>query len=158
METSTQKMQCFFSSSTVLQRSVSVLRTEMISETNVMSIFTVALMLVLIPTSHNDVKTLSVWLYYVLSRVWVTVDGVWGFVTWFTDHLQIVTTSSSVANPYTLQITTSHAKFSQSVFTSRFLVTDPNIALYLRPYRLANISQLTHCFNWLIPRLAAISY
>jgi hypothetical protein len=36
---------------------------------------------------------------------------------------------------------------SQFVFTSRFLTTDPNSVLCLRPYRLANVSQLTK-FNW----------
>jgi hypothetical protein len=32
---------------------------------------------------------------------------------------------------------------SQFLFVSRFLVTDPNSVLCLRPYRLANVSQLT---------------
>jgi hypothetical protein len=43
----------------------------------------------------------------------------------FIDHLQIVTTSNynTIADSLTLQITTTHAKSSQSAFISRFLVT-----------------------------------
>jgi hypothetical protein len=44
------------------------------------------------------------------------------------------------------------------VFTSRFLVTDLNLVLCLRSYRLAKIDNWTHCFYWLTPRLAAISH
>jgi hypothetical protein len=51
-----------------------------------------------------------------------------GFEIQFIGHLQIVTTSnySAIADLQTLQITGAHTKFSQSAFTSRFLVTDFN--------------------------------
>jgi hypothetical protein len=69
-------------------------------------------------------------------------------VTRFTDHLytQLVTTSnySVVANLHTFQTIRAHAKSSQSVLTSRFLVTDPNSVLCLLPYRLTIIPQLTN--------------
>jgi hypothetical protein len=63
----------------------------------------------------------------------------------FTDQLQIVTISnySSIANSHTLQLTTVHTKFSQFVFTNRFLVTDPNNVLSLCSYWLANASHIT---------------
>jgi hypothetical protein len=50
------------------------------------------------------------------------------WMTRFIDHLQIVATSNdgAIASLHTLQITGAHAKSSQSAFTSRFLVTDPN--------------------------------
>jgi hypothetical protein len=48
-----------------------------------------------------------------------------------------------MAKSHTLQFTTVHTKSSQFVCTSRFLVTDPNNALCLRPYQLANVSRLT---------------
>jgi hypothetical protein len=69
-----------------------------------------------------------------------------GMVFGFIEHLQIVTTSNykAVANSCTHLLTTAHTKFSQFVFTSRFLVTDTNNVLCLRPYRLANVSQLTN--------------
>jgi hypothetical protein len=68
----------------------------------------------------------------------------------FIDQLQIVTIHnySSIANLHILQITGAHAKSSQSVFTSRFLVTDPKNVPCLRPYWLANVPQLTHCSNF----------
>jgi hypothetical protein len=44
---------------------------------------------------------------------------------------------------YSIQYTMS----SQFVLTSYFLVTDPNNILCLHPYWLANVPQLTHCFN-----------
>jgi hypothetical protein len=47
-----------------------------------------------------------------------------------------------MANLLTLQNTSTHAK-SSPVFTSRFSVTHPKSALCLRPYWLANVSQLT---------------
>jgi hypothetical protein len=57
----------------------------------------------------------------------VTIDR-FGLVICFIDLLQIVTTSNYNAIAYlrTLQITTAHAKPSQSDFTSRLLVTDLN--------------------------------
>jgi hypothetical protein len=62
-------------------------------------------------------------------------------------HTKLVTTSNynAIAHLHTLQITTAHAKASQSVFTSRFLVTDPNNILCWCQYRPTNIPQLTHC-------------
>jgi hypothetical protein len=58
------------------------------------------------------------------------------------ERIQIVTTSNSIANSHILHFTTAHNKSSQFVFTSRFMVTDPNNFLCLRPYRLPNVSQL----------------
>jgi hypothetical protein len=59
----------------------------------------------------------------------VIIDGV-GLVTRFIDHFNtpLVTTSNynAIANTLTLQITRAHIKPSQSAFTSRFLVTEPN--------------------------------
>jgi hypothetical protein len=48
-------------------------------------------------------------------------------------------------------LATAHTKYSQAVFTIRFLVTDPNNVLCLRPYWLVNVSQTTL-------RLSAISH
>jgi hypothetical protein len=55
---------------------------------------------------------------------------------------EIVTTSnySAVANSHTLQFTTTRTKTSQFVFTSRFMVMEPNNVLCSRPSRLVNIS------------------
>jgi hypothetical protein len=67
----------------------------------------------------------SVLYIYILSLVWATKDAVWiGDGTF--DHLQTVTGSNynAVANLHTLQITTAHAKPSQSGFASRFPVTN----------------------------------
>jgi hypothetical protein len=53
-----------------------------------------------------------------------------GLVNGFIDHFfaQPVTTTtySAITNLHTLQITRGQAKFSQSAFTSRFLVMDLN--------------------------------
>jgi hypothetical protein len=69
-----------------------------------------------------------------------------GLVIGFIDHLQIVTTSNykALTNSHTLLFTTAHAKPSQFVFVSCFLVMDPNSVLSLCPYLLANVSQLTN--------------
>jgi hypothetical protein len=63
----------------------------------------------------------------------------------FTDHLQIVTTSNyfAVTNSHTPQFTRARNMYPQFVFTGRFLVTGPNNVFCLRPYLLANITQLT---------------
>jgi hypothetical protein len=44
------------------------------------------------------------------------------------------------------------------VFTNLFLVTDSNNVLYLRPYWLMNMPQLTYCSNCVTSSLAAISH
>jgi hypothetical protein len=76
-----------------------------------------------------------------------------GLMIGFIFHLQIVTASNynALADSCTRLFTAAHTKPSQHVFTSRFLVTDPNNVLCLRPNWLKNISQLT-------PRLATISH
>jgi hypothetical protein len=63
----------------------------------------------------------------------------------FIEHLLIVSTSnySALASPHTLQFITARKKYFQFVFTSRFLITDPNNVLCLRTYLLANVPQLT---------------
>jgi hypothetical protein len=61
-----------------------------------------------------------------------------GLVIGFTKHLQIIT----IANSHPLQFSRAYTK-SQFAFTSPFLVKDPNNALCLHPYGLANVSQLT---------------
>jgi hypothetical protein len=99
-------------------------------------------------TCHQN-NILAKWTNLImLSRVSVTIDGV-SIGNWFTDHLQIVTTSNYKAtdNLHALQITTAHTKPSQSAFTSRSLITDTNNVLCSRPYYPANVSQLTHCSN-----------
>jgi hypothetical protein len=65
-----------------------------------------------------------------------------GLVIGFTAYFQMVTTSNYnvLANSYTRLLTTAHTKFSQFVFTSRFLLTDPNNGVCLRLTLLANIS------------------
>jgi hypothetical protein len=50
---------------------------------------------------------------------------------------------SALANSCTCPLTTAHTKSFQFVFTSRFMVTGSNNVLCLRPYWLANVSQLT---------------
>jgi hypothetical protein len=88
----------------------------------------------LLPSFHV-VSNSSFTNYHTVSCVWMTTDGVWiGNWIYYYD---------TIANSYTLQFTTTHIKFSQFDFTSRFLVTDPNNVLCLLPYRLANVSQLT---------------
>jgi hypothetical protein len=68
-----------------------------------------------------------------------------GLVIGFVDHLRIVNTSNynTLANSCTRLLTKAHTKSSQFVFTNRFLVTDSNNVLCIRPYWLANVSQLT---------------
>jgi hypothetical protein len=66
-----------------------------------------------------------------------------GLVIEFIEHLQIVNTINTnnyntLANSCSRILTT-----AQFVFTSGFLVTDPNNVLCLRSYWLTNISQLT---------------
>jgi hypothetical protein len=75
-----------------------------------------------------------------------------GFVIGFIDHLQIATTSNynALANSCPRHLTTAHTKSSQIVYTSLFLVMDPNNILCLCPYWLTNIPQLTHCSNCLL--------
>jgi hypothetical protein len=76
-----------------------------------------------------------------------------GLVFGFIENFQIITTSnySAIANSRTLQFTTAHTKSSLFVFTSRFLGTGPNNVLCLRPYWLANVSQLTKLTAKLLP-------
>jgi hypothetical protein len=63
----------------------------------------------------------------------------------FIERIQVVTSSNfgAMANSHIQQFTTARTKSSQFVFTSRFLVVDPNNVLCLRLYTLANVSQLT---------------
>jgi hypothetical protein len=69
---------------------------------------------------------------FILSRVWVTLDGVFGLNTGFIDHLctQHGTTSnySAMGNFHTLQFTTAHHKSFPAccVFTSLSLVMASN--------------------------------
>jgi hypothetical protein len=60
----------------------------------------------------------------------VTIDGVWTG-DWIYDHLEMATTCNynARANSCIRFLTTAHTKTSQLVFTSRFLVTDPNNVL-----------------------------
>jgi type IV secretory pathway TrbD component len=53
---------------------------------------------------------------YILSRVWVTIDG-FGLVIWFVEHLLIVTTSA-IADSHTLQFTTARIKSFESAVSS----------------------------------------
>jgi hypothetical protein len=48
---------------------------------------------------------------------------------------------------YSAVVNSAHTKISHFVFTSRFMVTDPNNGLCLCPSRLATVSQVTHCSN-----------
>jgi hypothetical protein len=58
----------------------------------------------------------------ILSRVWS--DNRQGLDWWFTEHLQIVTTSnySPIANSHAQQFTTARTKFSQSAVSSPIVV------------------------------------
>jgi hypothetical protein len=68
--------------------------------------------------------------------------GFW-MVIGFTDHLDVSTSNyTALANSCTLLLTTAHSKSSQIVFTSRFLVMDPNNVLCLRSYWLTNVHKL----------------
>jgi hypothetical protein len=72
---------------------------------------------------------------------------------WWLDLLntykQLVTTSNynNLTGLHTLKTTVTAAHVIFYVFISRFLVTNPNNVSCLRPYRLANNPQLTHCFR-----------
>jgi hypothetical protein len=78
----------------------------------------------------------------------------------FIDHLQLITTSNcnTIADLHTLQITTAHAKSSQSAFTSHFPVTDLNrggssatvlMSLLISKYPItALLLQLTNSPGW----------
>jgi hypothetical protein len=76
-----------------------------------------------------------------------------------TTYRQLVTTSNcnSLTGLHTLKITVTAAHINSSVVTSRYLATDLNNVLCSCSYCLTTIPQLTHCFNRLTPRLAAIS-
>jgi hypothetical protein len=69
---------------------------------------------------------------YVLSRVWVTIDGgldwILDLLTTYTTRLETTSNYSAVANLHNSQLTTAHAKsFSACyVFTSRSLATASN--------------------------------
>jgi hypothetical protein len=51
-----------------------------------------------------------------------------GFTVHLYTRLRTTSTYDTVADLHTLQITRAHAKSSQSAFTTRFLVMDPNNA------------------------------
>jgi hypothetical protein len=65
---------------------------------------------------------------HILSRVGVTVGGVWfdGVIAHLYTRLGTTNNYSAIAELHNLQLTREHAKSSQSAFTSRFLVTDLN--------------------------------
>jgi hypothetical protein len=54
-----------------------------------------------------------------------------------------VSNYNSLIGLHTLKITATAAHIVFYGFTNRFLITDPNNILCLRPYQLANIPQLT---------------
>jgi hypothetical protein len=89
-------------------------------------------------------------IFIILLRVWVTKTG-FGLLTWFIDHLypHLITTSkyNSLTGLHTLKITVTAAHKVSYVFTSRFLVTDPNNVLCLRSCRVANVSPLTQLWT-----------
>jgi hypothetical protein len=80
-------------------------------------------------------------------------------IYWPLTHTTLITTTNynSLSGLHALKITVTAAHIFFYVFTSRFLVTASDNVLCLRPYRLVNILQLTHCSNCLTPRPAAIS-
>jgi hypothetical protein len=62
-------------------------------------------------------------------HVCVTIDGVWicdSIIDHFNTQHVITNNSSAIAHLHTLHITRTHSKSSQSVFISRFLITDFN--------------------------------
>jgi uncharacterized PurR-regulated membrane protein YhhQ (DUF165 family) len=72
----------------------------------------------------------------ILKRIFELLYAGFELVIGFIEHFQIVTTSnySAIANSHIVQFTTAHTQSSQFVFSSCFLVTDPNSVLSLRPY------------------------
>jgi hypothetical protein len=65
----------------------------------------------------------------VLSRVCVTIDGVCigEYIYWPLVHTAVTTSNyNGIVNPDTSQITGTHIKIFQFVFSRRFLVTDLN--------------------------------
>jgi hypothetical protein len=64
-------------------------------------------------------SNLSMYVLFVFSHVWVTIDGVWMLIG-FIDHLHIVTTSNynAMTNSHTLQFTTARIKSFQSAVSS----------------------------------------
>jgi hypothetical protein len=64
-----------------------------------------------------------------LSRVGVTIDGVWigwlGLLTTFSAQLVATSNYSAIADLHTLQFTVTHT-LGYSVFSSRILATDFN--------------------------------
>jgi hypothetical protein len=84
----------------------------------------------------------------------VTKHGVW-IGNWLYWLLKLVTTEnySVIANSHTLQFTIARTVVG-FIFTSRYLITDPNVVLSFRCCRLLADTQLTHGFiscafsNW----------
>jgi hypothetical protein len=84
----------------------------------------------------------------------------------FIDHLQVIITNycNTLANFYTLKITTAHAKSSQSasVSTCRFLLTASNSGDSSTASTKSSLQRLSHnsfnwlCYNWLISKLVSV--
>jgi hypothetical protein len=56
-----------------------------------------------------------------------------GLITGFNEHLQIVSTSRTIANSHTQQFTTAHTKSSQSAVSSPVMVSnavDPSTSMF----------------------------
>jgi hypothetical protein len=79
----------------------------------------------------------------------VRINGVWidGWIYWTLIHTTRNYNCNSLTGLHTVYITVTAAHIKYFIFTSRFLVTDPNSVLCLHRYRIANIPQLTHFSN-----------
>jgi hypothetical protein len=88
--------------------------------------------------------------YTILSRDWVTLDGVWiGDSIYWPLTLDFHNCNSFTAT-HTVQITVTAAHIFLHVFSSRLLVTALNTGLRLRPYNTAHIpkSKSKLLYDW----------